>query len=517
MSVCRAIDVSHGFGERKILEHATFSINKGEHIGLIGANGEGKSTFINILLGNITPDEGKIEWAKRLKVGYLDQYTALGNNKTIRDVLKEAFKDMYDLENEIMSYYEKMAIVSEDEMNELLDEIGEMQSILDASGFYSLDAKIEEVASGLGLLDIGLERQVEELSGGQRSKVLLTKLLLQNPQILILDEPTNFLDESHINWLKNYLINFENAFLLVSHDVPFLSSVVNVIYHIENGNMSRYSGSYEQFLQAYEVKKNQQNALYEAQQREIKDLEDFIARNKARVATRNMANSRQKKLDKMEIIEKPKEKIKPTFDFAYGNTPGRVLFEIKDLVIGYDSPLSKPIDLVIERGERIAIVGSNGIGKSTLLKSLIGINPPISGGVYKNPGVEIGYFEQEAKESRKTALQEVWDKFPYLTNGEVRGKLAMCGLTNNHIESLMIALSGGEAAKVRLCKIMMEESNVLILDEPTNHLDILAKEALKEAIQKYRGTVILVSHEPEFYRDLVSRVINAEEYTLKVL
>ena len=517
MSVCRAIDVSHGFGERKILEHATFSINKGEHIGLIGANGEGKSTFINILLGNITPDEGKIEWAKRLKVGYLDQYTSLGNNKTIRDVLKEAFKDMYDLENEIMSYYEKMALVSEDEMNDLLEEIGEMQSILDASGFYYLDSKIEEVASGLGLLDIGLERKVEELSGGQRSKVLLTKLLLQNPQILILDEPTNFLDECHINWLKNYLINFENAFLLVSHDIPFLSSIVNVIYHIENGNMMRYSGSYEQFLQAYEVKKNQQNALYEAQQREIKDLEDFIARNKARVATRNMANSRQKKLDKMEIIEKPKEKIKPTFDFAYGNTPGRVLFECRDLVIGYDSPLSKPLNLVIERGERVAIVGANGIGKSTLLKSLIGLNPPLSGSLYKNPGVEVGYFEQEAKESRKSALQEVWDKFPYLTNGEVRGKLALCGLTNNHIESLMIALSGGEAAKVRLCKIMMEESNDLILDDPTNHLDILAKEALKEAIQKYRGTVILVSHEPEFYRDLVTRVINAEEYTLKVL
>jgi ATPase subunit of ABC transporter with duplicated ATPase domains len=216
-------------------------------------------------------------------------------------------------------------------------------------------------------------------------------------------------------------------------------------------------------------------------------------------------------------LEKPKEKIKPTFDFAYGNTPGRVLFETKDLVIGYDSPLSKPINLVIERGERVAIVGANGIGKSTLLKSLIGLNPPVSGSLYKNVGVEVGYFEQEAKESRKTALQEVWDKFPYLTNGEVRGKLALCGLTNNHIESLMIALSGGEAAKVRLCKIMMEESNVLILDEPTNHLDILAKEALKEAIQKYRGTVILVSHEPEFYRDLVTRIINAEEYTLKVL
>lgn len=517
MSVCRAINVSHGFGERKILEHATFAINKGEHIGLIGANGEGKSTFINILMGNITPDEGKIEWAKHLTVGYLDQYTTLKHGMTIRDALREAFKEMFELEEEIMNSYEKMASSSDNEIEELLEEIGEMQSILDTSGFYSIDAKIEEVASGLGLLDIGLDRFVDELSGGQRSKVLLTKLLLQNPQILILDEPTNFLDENHIAWLKNYLLNFENAFLLVSHDIPFLSSVVNVIYHVESGNMTRYSGSYTQFLQAYEVKKAQANALYEAQQREIKDLEDFIARNKARVATRNMANSRQKKLDKMEIIEKPKEKVKPTFTFTYGSTPGRFLFEINNLVIGYDTPLSKPINLVIERGEKIAIVGANGIGKSTLLKSMIGLLKPISGEVIKNHAIQVGYFEQEALESRKTALQEIWDQFPYLTNGEARAKLAMCGLTTNHIESLMIALSGGEAAKVRLCKIMIEETNCLVLDEPTNHLDIDAKESLKEAIANYRGTVILVSHEPEFYQGLVNRIINAEKFTLKVL
>lgn len=517
MSVCRAIDVSHGFGDRKILEHATFAINKGEHIGLIGANGEGKSTFINILLGNITPDDGKIEWAKHLTVGYLDQYTALKSGMTIREVLRDAFKEMFDLEQEIMEAYNKMCDATDAEVEALLEDIGEMQSILDTSGFYFIDTKIEEVASGLGLLDIGLDRYVDELSGGQRSKVLLTKLLLQNPQILVLDEPTNFLDECHINWLRNYLQNFENAFLLVSHDIPFLSSIVNVIYHLEDGNMMRYSGSYEQFIQAYEVKKAQQNAAYEAQQREIKDLEDFIARNKARVATRNMANSRQKKLDKMELIEKPKERINPTFQFTYGKTPGKLLFEINNLVIGYDEPLSKPINLVIERGEKIAIVGANGIGKSTLLKSLIGLNPPISGEVIKNVGLEIGYFEQEVTPSKKTALQEVWDHYPYLTNGEVRGKLAMCGLTTNHIESLMLALSGGEAAKVRLCIIMMQECNCLILDEPTNHLDIYAKESLQNAIKDFKGTVILVSHEPEFYRDIVTRVINAEEFTLKIL
>lgn len=517
MSLLRVNNVSHGFGERQILKNATFCLNKGEHIGLVGANGEGKSTFINIIMGNITPDDGKIEWAKRLKVGYLDQYTTLTKGKTIREVLREAFADMYKLEEEIMNDYDKMATADEKEIEELLEDIGEMQSILEHSGFYLIDTKIEEVASGLGLLDIGLDRDVTELSGGQRSKVLLTKLLLENPQILILDEPTNFLDENHIFWLKNFLLNFENAFILVSHDTAFLNSVVNIIYHIEQGDMIRYSGNYEQFLQMYEIKKNQQNALYVAQQREIKDLEDFIARNKARVATRNMANSRQKRLDKMEIIEKVKDKVKPNFRFNTAKTPGRVLFEAKDLVIGYTEALSKPINLEIVRNEKVAIKGVNGIGKTTLLKSLIGKIKPISGQVIVNPTIEIGYFEQEVKDSRLSALNEVWNAFPAMTNGEVHGALAACGLTNQHIDSLMIALSGGENAKVRLCKLMIQETNCLILDEPTNHLDVLAKEALKEALQAYKGTVILVSHEPEFYDGLVDRVINAEEFTLKII
>ena len=512
-----AKNVSHGFGERTILKDATFRLLKGEHIGLIGANGEGKTTFINILLGNITPDEGKIEWAKRLHVGYLDQYTNLTEGKTIREVLREAFQEMFEMEQEISNMYMKMCDCTEEEMNQLLEEIGEMQSILDSSGFYLIDKKIEEVASGLGLLEIGLDKDVTNLSGGQRSKVLLTKLLLQNPQILILDEPTNFLDENHIAWLKNYLLNFENAFLLISHEMEFLNSVVNVIYHLEQGVLTRYSGNYHQFLQAYEVKKNQQNALYEAQQREIKELEDFIARNKARVSTRNMANSRQKKLDKMEIIEKVREKVKPEFRFNLARTPGRVLFSCKDLVIGYDSPLSKPINFDIFRNEKIAFKGVNGIGKSTLLKTLLKIIKPYSGDVEKNETLEVGYFEQESQNNRNTALQEVWDEYPHMENFEVRSALASCGLTTTHIETLMLALSGGENAKVRICKLMLKETNCLVLDEPTNHLDVLAKEALKEALMNYKGTVILVSHDPEFYNGLVDKIINIEEYSLKII
>ena len=510
-------NLSHGFGDRAIFDNVSFRLLKGEHIGLIGANGEGKSTFMNIVTGKLTPDAGNVEWNKNVRVGYLDQHAVLEKGMTIGDVLRSAFQWLFDMEEKMNAICDKLGEASADEMDAMMEELGTIQDMLTNHDFYVIDAKVEEVARALGILELGLDKDVTELSGGQRTKILLAKLLLEKPDILLLDEPTNHLDANHIEWLKRYLQEYESAFILISHDIPFLNSVINIIYHMENQELNRYVGDYDKFQEVYAVKKAQLEAAYNRQQQEIADLKDFVARNKARVSTRNMAMSRQKKLDKMDVIELAKEKPKPEFNFKEARAAGKVIFETTDLVIGYDSPLSKPINMFIERGERIAIVGANGIGKSTLLKSLIGLNPPISGNIYKNPTVEIGYFEQEAVESRKTALQEVWDKYPYLTNGEVRGKLALCGLTNQHIESLMIALSGGEAAKVRLCKIMMEECNVLILDEPTNHLDILAKEALKEALEAFKGTVILVSHEPEFYRSIATRIINAEEYTLKVL
>lgn len=517
MSILTVKNVSHGFGERKILDDATFRLLKGEHIGLVGANGEGKTTFLNIITGKISPDEGKVEWCKRITTGYLDQHTSLTKGKTIREVCQEAFAYMYELEQEVYKMYDQMANATESEINEMLADIGEIQSELEHNGFYTLDSKIEEVANGLGLREIGLDKDVSELSGGQRSKVLLTKLLLESPMILILDEPTNFLDEVHINWLKNYLQNYENAFILVSHDISFLNEVINVIYHIENGVLTRYSGDYNQFLNMYELKKRQQNIAYEKQQKEIEKLETFIAKNKARVATTNMAKSRQRQLDKMEIIEKVKDKVKPSFRFLEARSSGKFVVTTRDLVIGYDEALSKPLNLVIERGQKVAIKGANGIGKSTLLKTILGIIKPFSGSVELDYNLHPGYFVQEENYEKVTALDEVWNMYPAMNNAEVRGALASCGLTKQHIESLMIVLSGGEAAKVRICKLMLKETNTLILDEPTNHLDVLAKEALKEALQAYKGTIILVSHEPEFYEDIITNIYNAEEWTTKIV
>ncbi|MEE0830449.1 MAG: ABC-F family ATP-binding cassette domain-containing protein, partial [Longicatena sp.] len=423
---------------------------------------------------------------------------------------------LFDLEKEMMDNYNEMCDCSEERMNELMENVGEIQTILDSSGFYDIDTKINEIAQGLGLMDIGLDKDVSMLSGGQRSKVLLCKLLLENPMILVLDEPTNYLDENHIRWLENFLMNYENAFILVSHDIPFLNKVVNLIYHVEQGHLTRYAGDYNYFMEQYEMKKMQQEAAYRKQQKEIEDLEDFIARNKARVATRNMAHSRQKKLDKMVMIEKPKTKLKPEFEFKTSRTSSKFIFEAEDLVIGYDEPLCKPMKISLERNKKVAIKGVNGIGKSTLLKTLLGITKPYSGNVEVDSFSNIGFYQQEENYGNETALQYIWDRFPQYENKEVRAALAKCALTSDHIESAMCVLSGGEQAKVRLCALMNKEYNVLVLDEPTNHLDQDAKEELKRALQAYSQTVILVSHDPWFYEDFVDEIINLEEYSLKI-
>ncbi len=518
MSVLTVTEMSHGFGARTIFQDVSFRLLKGEHVGLVGANGEGKSTFLNIITGKLMPDAGNVEWSSRVTVGYLDQHTVLTKGKTIREALREAFQGMFDLEAEMLEIYEKMADATEEELNNMMEDVGEIQSILEGNSFYMIDSKIEEISNGLGLREIGLDKDVADLSGGQRTKVLLTKLLLQNPTILILDEPTNYLDVEHIEWLKRYLKEYENSFILVSHDVPFMNEVVNVIYHVENALLTRYSGDYEHFMKLYEVRKQQQQHAYERQQQEVERLEDFIARNKARISTTGRAKSRQKQLDKMEKIERPREKVKPTFQFMEARTPGKIIFEATNLVIGYDEPLTKPLNVSLERGKKVAIRGVNGLGKSTLLRTLLGQLKPVAGNVELGDYLYPGYFEQESsRANNNTAIEEIWKDYPGLSNFEVRQALAKCGLTNEHITSQMMVLSGGENAKVRLCKLMLKDINWLVLDEPTNHLDVDAKEELKRALMEFKGTVLLVSHEPEFYEDWVTDIWNVEDWTTKIV
>ncbi len=517
MSILNVEHLTHGFGERAIFEDVSFRLLKGEHIGLVGANGEGKSTFMSIITGKLQPDEGTIEWAKHISVGYLDQHAALTAGMTIESVLRSAFDHLYQMEDRCNELYGLMADCTEDEMIQYMEETGTLQELLNAHDFYTIDVKVTEVARALGLADLGLDRDVTELSGGQRTKVLLAKLLLEKPEILLLDEPTNYLDKEHITWLQRYLQEYENAFILISHDIPFLNSVINIIYHMNDRKLSRYVGDYDHFREVFEVQQAQRLAAYNRQQQEIAELEDFVARNKARVATRNMAMSRQKKLDKMERIDKIVEKPKPEFHFKYSKAPGKFLFTTKDLVIGYDEPLSSPLDLQMERGSRIVLTGSNGIGKTTLLKSLLGLIPSLQGTVETGENLEIGYFQQEMDQNiNTTCIEELWQEFPGFNQAEIRAALAKCGLTTMHIESKVKVLSGGEQAKVRLCKLINRPTNLLVLDEPTNHLDVDAKAELKRALREYKGSILMVCHEPDFYQDIVTEEWDCTRWTTKI-
>jgi len=362
------------------------------------------------------------------------------------------------------------------------------------------NAEVRAALARCGLTNEHITSQMRVLSGGENAKVRLCKLMQNKYNVLVLDEPTNYLDVEHIEWLKRYLQEYENAFILISHDIPFLNSVVNLIYHMDNQELSRYVGDYDQFQEVYAMKKSQLEAAYNRQQKEIADLKDFVNRNKARVATRNMAMSRQKKLDKMEVIELASEKPKPKFDFKTSRAPGRYIFQTEGLVIGYDRALTGSLNLEMERGQKIAIVGANGIGKTTLLKSLLGIIKPLEGKVTRGDYIDLGYFEQETPQgNRKTALEEIWDTFPSMTQPEVRAALARCGLTSKHIESQIQVLSGGEQAKVRFCKLMNDESNVLVLDEPTTYLDINHQLEIMELLKRLNDeqglTVLMVLHE----------------------
>ncbi|MDR0139038.1 ABC-F family ATP-binding cassette domain-containing protein [Metabacillus idriensis] len=512
MSLLTIEKLSHSFGDRTLFKDVSFRLLPGEHVGLVGANGVGKSTMMNIMTKELIHDSGKVEWTPGVHYGYLDQHTVLSKGKTIRDVLRDAFLPLYKKEEELNEVIGLMGSASPEELEDLLEKMGEIQDHLDAGGFYSLDIKVEEAARGLGLDAIGLDRDVSALSGGQRTKVLLAKLLLEQPEVLLLDEPTNYLDVEHIQWLSHYLKEYPNAFLLISHDTEFMNGVVDVIFHLEFSKLTRYTATYEKFLELAEINKNQHLHAYEKQKDFIKKQEDFIAKNKARYSTTGRAKSRQKQLDRMDRIDRPETAMKPTFEFKESRGSSRFVFEGKDVEIGYTHPLLPKLTMTIERGEKIAIVGCNGVGKSTLLKTILGKIKPLGGTIQLGDFLFPSYFEQEVKAENITPIDDVWNAFPGLDQHQVRAMLARVGLKNEHISRPLNQLSGGEQAKVRLCKLLQYESNWLLFDEPTNHLDVTAKEELKRALKAYKGTVILVCHEPDFYEDWITKVWNVEEW-----
>lgn len=501
MSLVEITGLTHSFGDKKIFNETGIQLFRGDKMGLTGRNGAGKSTLINILTGIVIPDDGYIKWNPKSTYGYLDQQAKIGSQMTVIEYLKGAFEHLFEAEKQFNEANERITgCKDKKELERLLEISGNCQNMLEANNFYAVNSEIEKVAAGLGITAFGLDTPVGRLSGGQRAKIMLAKLLLENPDVLLLDEPTNFLDREHIEWLAKFLISFKGSFLLVSHDSGFLSRVVNCICDIEFFTISRYNGTYDSFIRQKEQKAEDYLRSYNHQQKEIAKLEDYVSRNLARASTTAMAQSRRKKLEKMDRLDKPTAPVKPTFSFQFKTVSKKPLLKVRKLEVGYTEPLLPKIDLTLRTGQKLAVVGFNGIGKSTFLKTIAGINPSLSGSFRYENDVVIGYYEQENvwDDPEKTPFSEIKDEFPGMRDREVRASLARCGLRPEQVMQKLGTLSGGEQAKVKLCRITLKPCNLLILDEPTNHLDAAAIERLREAVTDFEGSVIFVSHSKDF-------------------
>ena len=517
MSIISITNFSQNFGDKLLFEDTSFMLNPGEKMGLTGVNGAGKSTLIKIIMGQVLVDKGEVYRNSKYKVVCLDQHAEIDMDCTIKEYLAGAYSHLFKLEEKLNKVNERLGVETDpDKLEKLMYESGDLFEQLEAQNFYAIDSEIQKVASGLGVTALGMETPVKTLSGGQRAKTMLAKLLLESPEVMILDEPTNFLDVEHIDWLIKFINSSEKTFLIVSHDVAFLNAVVTVISDVDNFKINRYVGNLDKMNAVKEARREQLEKGYIQQQKEVKKLEDYIARNKARAATAGMARSREKKLEKMDMIVPPSEIIKPTFSFNCKTFQSTVVLKTDKLEVGYSKPLLKPITMEVRNRERIAITGFNGIGKSTFLKTILGIIPSISGNVEISKNVITGYFEQDNdfREFEGTPLNYVSSVYPKLNERDIRSVLNKCGLNTVHCRKQVKQLSGGEQSKIKLAILVLKPCNLLILDEPTNHLDVQAVDRLQEAILEFDGTVIFVSHSKEFVKNVATRVINLENIAI---
>lgn len=507
MGILEVTNLTHSFGEKILYKNAMFELFKNEHMGIVGQNGSGKTTLLRSLIGDITPDSGDIRWQNNIKIGYLDQYAKINQELTVFDYLKTAFSDLYQVEAKLNKIYENM---SNDLDNKTLEIASNYQNLLVNRSFYEIDNTILKISSGLGVTSLGMENQIKNLSGGQRAKVILSKLLLESPDVLLLDEPTNFLDKEHVNWLADFLKGFKGAFMLISHDFKFLDKVTNCILDIDFQRITKYSGNISKFIAVKGLRRESYIHAFEAQQKEIKKEEDFIAKNRVRSSTAKRAQARIKKLEKMEKLSPPETLSKPNFKLISLPVANQKSLKVHGLEIGYEKALLPKITFEVKSGEKVVICGFNGIGKSTLIKTLIRKIPAISGNFNFAEYVKLGYFEQDLAWSNpeSTPIEIISQRFPHLSARDVRKKLAQCGIMAKNALQKINSLSGGEQSKVKLCLLANTNANFLILDEPTNHLDTNTKEALKEQLLKWQGSLILISHEADFYRNLADKIIN---------
>ncbi|KRK48800.1 ABC-F family ATP-binding cassette domain-containing protein [Secundilactobacillus kimchicus] len=513
MALLDVEDLSMSFADKKLYDDASFQLNKGEHMGIVGQNGVGKSTLIKILIGDELPLTGAIKWQPRIHVGYLDQYADIPEGMTLIDFLHTAFDELYQLNDQMNRYYADYAETADDK---LLERAGTIQERLEAANFYDLDTEIERIITGLGLDDIGRAHEVAEMSGGQRSKVILAKLLLQHPDVILLDEPTNYLDTAHINWLIDYLNEFDGAAMIISHDYDFLDQVTNCIINVAFGKITKYRGSFKSAMRQRQEREEAQRREYEKQQIEIEKNERFIRKFKA--GTRSaQAKSREKKLARMERVDPPSTNVQAQFNFPYADTGSQNALVVDQLSVGYNRPLLKPVTFSVNTNQKVGFEGFNGVGKSTLIKTILGLIDSKGGSAQFSPSARVSYFSQDLvwDDESKTPLQIIQEKYDKLPQKAIRTKLSKCGLDSANAMKPIGQLSGGEQTKVKLAMMEFEPSNFLILDEPTNHLDDETKQALKDAINAFPGNAIIVSHEVSFYDGLADKVLNVEKLSLK--
>ena len=510
MSILEIKGLTHRYDDRELFVKSDLVVNNGEHIGVVGLNGAGKSTFINIVAGKLVQDDGEIKRQQNLRIGYLDQHATLDKSLTVMEYLRGAFVHLDKINERLEKMYEDMGVADGDELDRLIEKSAKLQEQLDDAGFYDLEAQIKKVANGLGVNKFGYESVIGTLSGGERAKLMLSKLLLEGQDLTLLDEPTNFLDVEHVDWLIKYLNSYNKTFLVISHDTVFLNEVAKTIVSIENGKIRKFSGNYDQYLVQRDILNKQYEDEYNRQQAEIKKLQDYIDRNKARASTAGMANSRKKMLDRIEVMSKPLVEHDCEFYFPYLELNSKDMLITKELKVGYTYQLIPDINLHIGSQSKIWIRGTNGVGKTTLIKTLLRKIPMLGGSFLFHPAAKIGYIEQDLNfENGELPAYAVYQNaFPRASQKEIRSALAKVGIIGELATKPVKNLSGGEMMRLKLAIMCQTPSNILILDEPTNHLDVKAKKALKEAIQNYGGALILVTHEPDFAEGICQTIVD---------
>ena len=517
MIIAQAQDLEQRFGGNTIFSNISFSVPDNARIGLVGPNGAGKTTLLKIMTGQQEPTSGQFTINKGLKVGYIAQENALDEDKTIWDEMLTVFDNLIEKNKRITKMQEQIAEHPEDE--DLLKRYDQLAYDFEQEGGFTYQAEIKSILNGFNFKENTWQKVIGTLSGGEKTRLAFVKLLLQKPPVLLLDEPTNYLDLDTLDWLEAFLKNYQGAIITVSHDQYFLDHLANQIFELNFGKLTTFKGNYSQYVKERELMNNQQEAAYEKQQEKIKKEEEFIQKNLVRASTTKRAQSRRKALDKMERIKPPKHKQKVRINFTSDRPSGKEVLIAKDLTIGYPvKTMVSDIDFQVNKNDRVAIIGPNGIGKSTLLKTIMKKLEPKDGSIKYGASLDIGYYDQELQslDPSKTVLDTIWDRHKTMPEKDVRSILASFLFTAEDIDKTVGQLSGGQKARLTLTVLSLEKDNFLLMDEPTNHLDIEAKEVLEQALDNYDGTLLFVSHDRYFINELANKIISVRDGHAKI-